>query len=123
MLEEELEFEKEKKWFKGNKEKAFKYSLYLLLTVILLFIIGNLLSNTLEALCIRFFVSEFIIGIALGFITSIPELITFFESQNHHIKNNSIQEGVIEATTNLFTSNIINLFIIQSLALILFEIF
>ena len=120
---EEAKFEKDKNWFKGNKKKAIKYRFYLSLTVIILFIIGNLLSNTLEGLCFRFSIPEFIIGIALGFITSIPELITFFEAQKHHSKHTHDLEGVIEATNNLLTSNIINLFIIQSLALVLFKIF
>ena len=81
-----------------------------------------MLSNTLEGLCFRFSIPEFILGIALGFITSVPELITFFEAQKHHSKHTHDQEGVIEATNNLLTSNTINLFIIQSLALILFAI-
>ena len=118
---EEVQFEKDKKWFKGNKKKAIKYSFYLSLTVILLFVIGNMLSNTLEGLCFRFSIPEFLVGIALGFITSVPELITFFEAQKHHSKHTNPHEGVIEATNNLLASNIINLFIIQSLALILFE--
>lgn len=120
---EEVKFEKNKKWFKGNKKKAIKYSFYLSLTVILLFVIGNMLSSTLEALCLRFSIPEFIIGIALGFITSVPELITFYEAQKHHSKHAHDQEGVIEATNNLFASNIINLFVIQSVALVLFKIF
>lgn len=120
---EEIKFEKDKKWFKGNKKKAIKYSFYLSLTLILLFIIGNMLSNTLEGLCFRFSIPEFIIGIALGFITSVPELVTFFEAQKHHSKHTHNQEGVIEATNNLLASNIINLFIIQSLAVVLFTLF
>lgn len=121
--EEELQIAKESKWLKGNRKKAIQYIFYLFLTVIFLFIIGNLLSNTLESLCIKFSIPEFMIGIALGFITSLPELITFFEAQKHHNKQDNSKKGVIEATNNLLTSNIMNLFIIQSLALILFELF
>lgn len=122
-LQDELTIEQEKKWFKGNKKKAINYSFYLFCTVIVLFIIGNLLSNTLEELALSLSVPEFIIGVSLGLITSIPELITFFESQKHHGKSSNDQKGVIEATNNLLTSNIVNLFIIQSLALILAAIF
>ena len=121
-LEDELTIEQEKKWLRGNKKKSIKYSFYLFCTVIVLFIIGNLLSNTLEELAFSLSVPEFILGVTLGFITSVPELITFFESQSHHKKSSSNQEGVIEATNNLLTSNIMNLFIIQSLALILIEL-
>lgn len=82
--------------------------------------IGNLLSDVLENLCIWFEVPEFILGILLGFITSIPEFITFLESQRHHEED---LEGVVEATSNLLTSNIMNLFVIQSIAILLFRIF
>ena len=45
----------------------------------------------------------------------------FFESQKHYKK---IEEdavlGVVEATNNLFTSNILNLFIIQSIGILIF---
>ena len=68
--------------------------------------------------------SQKIIGILLGFITSIPELITFFEAQKHYKmqKDNEIL-GVVEATNNLLTSNILNLFVIQSLGIIIYSIF
>ena len=114
--------EKEQKWKKGKTTKTIKYSIYLILTGILLFVIGNLLGNTLEKLCNMFGVSEFIIGILLGFITSIPELITFFESQKHHKKSDNNLLGVVEATNNLLTSNILNLFIIQSIGVIIYTL-
>lgn len=119
---EELELEKESKWLKGKRKKTMLYSISLFLSSILLFFIGNLLSNTLETLCIQLKVSEFFIGIALGFITSLPELITFFESQRHHNEQNASQKGVIEATNNLLTSNMMNLFIIQSIGILIFHL-
>lgn len=120
---EEKEIREEQKWMKGKKEKTIKYSIYLVLTGIVLFIVGNLLSQTLENLSHIFNISEFIIGIALGFVTSIPELITFFEAQKHHNKENNSRDGVIEATNNLLTSNIMNLFVIQTLGVLLFILF
>ena len=90
---------------------------------ILLFVVGDLLGKTLETLCYRFKIPEIIIGILLGFITSIPELITFFESQKHYKESDNEEEGVIEATNNLFTSNILNLFIIQSIGILVYKIF
>ena len=87
-----------------------------------LYYIGNLLSDTLKILCINLNVPEFIIGVLLGIITSIPELITFFESQKHHKKKEN-HEGIVETTSNLLFSNFINLFIIQSLGIIIFYIF
>lgn len=120
---EEKKIKEEAKWVRGKKEIVIEYSFYLILTGISLFIVGNLLSNTLENLCTIFNVPEFIVGIALGFITSIPELITFFESQKHHKSKQDDRLGVIEATNNLLTSNMLNLFIIQSIGIILYQIF
>lgn len=114
---------KEDRWERGNKRKIVKNTLILGLTGILLFIIGNLLGDTLENLCLRFNVPQLIIGIILGIVTSIPELITFFESQKHYSKNKDDILGVVEATNNLLTSNMINLFIIQSAGIIVFSIF
>jgi len=118
----EIDIKEETKWLKGKRKKTIFYTILLLLTTISLFFIGNLLSNSLESLFLRFSIPQFIIGFALGFITSIPELITFFESQKHHKQNTHIKEGVIEATNNLLTSNILNLFIIQSIGIIIFYI-
>lgn len=110
---------------KETKEwgKSIKYIVLLIACSILLFVVGDLLGETLENLCYRFNIPEIIIGILLGFITSIPELITFFEAQKHHKKSENEKEGVIEATNNLFTSNILNLFIIQSIGILIYKIF
>ena len=118
----EIEIEKEKKWEKGNKNKIIKYFLYLILTGVLLFIIGELLGNTLENLCDLFNVPQIIIGILLGVMTSIPELITFFEAQKHHKKSEDNMLGVVEATNNLLTSNILNLFAIQTIGILIVNI-
>lgn len=117
------EIEKEEKWERNNKKKTIKYILYLLCTGVLLFVIGEQLGDTLENLCIQFNIPQSIIGILLGFVTSIPELITFFESQRHyHTKNNNEILGVVEATNNLLTSNILNLFVIQSIGIVIYEL-
>lgn len=117
----EKEIEEEKRWIKGKVKITIKYSFYLIITTVSLYIIGNALSTTLESLANYFKISEIILGIILGFITSIPELITFFESQKHHSQNEEL--GVVEATNNLLTSNILNLFIIQSIGIIIYHIF
>ena len=66
---------------KTNKIQIGLNFIYLILIAILLYLIGSLLSNTLTNLCIKFNIPEFILGVLLGVITSIPELITFIESQ------------------------------------------
>ena len=111
-LEEEIEEEKNEQ--KKNPKKVMVYVLALIITGILLFIIGELLGDTLENLCNLFGVSEVIVGILLGFVTSLPELITFFEAQRHYKKVDDDMLGVVEATNNLLTSNILNLFAIQT---------
>ena len=118
----EKEIEKEKKWEKGNRSKTIKYCMILAFTGIALFLIGELLGNTLEQLCNLFNVSEVIVGVLLGFMTSLPELITFFESQKHHKKAEDDMLGVVEATNNLLTSNILNLFAIQTIGILIISI-
>ncbi len=120
--EQNAEIEEEAKWIRGKKKVIAKYSVFLLLIAIMLYLVGNMLSTTLESLCVSFGISQFVIGILLGFITSIPELITFFESQKHHKKQENAKEGVVEATNNLLTSNILNLFAIQSIAILIYSL-
>ena len=84
-----------------------------------MFFIGNRLSNNLEGLCYIFNIPQYIIGIILGFGTSIPELITFFEAQKTKSNKQDEKLGVIEATNNLLTSNCLNLFIIQAIGIII----
>lgn len=118
----QIENEKEKEETKNNKS-TFLYIFLLVLAGVLLFFIGNMLGDTLEVLAEKFNISQMIIGILLGFITSIPELITFIESQRYY-KEEELDDilGVVEATNNLFTSNVLNLFIIQSIGVCIFLI-
>lgn len=113
----------DEKMMKNKKSKALLYIIFLILTGILLFIVGDFLGEVLENLCNIFNISQFIIGILLGIITSVPELITFFEAQKHY-KNKEEKQllGVVEATNNLFISNILNLFIIQTLGILIYYI-
>lgn len=123
ITEEEKKIEEEEKWVRGKKRIIIKYTILLLIISVLLYATGNLLSDTLESLCIKFQIPQLVIGVLLGFITSIPELITFFEAQKHHKEQENGEDGVIEATSNLLTSNILNLFVIQSIGILLFHIF
>ena len=116
-LEEEIE---EERLVEGkNSKKVILYIGVLIVTGVLLFIIGELLGDTLENLCNLFGVSEVIVGVLLGFVTSLPELITFFESQKHYKDVQDDMLGVLEATNNLLTSNILNLFAIQSVGILI----
>ncbi len=123
--EEEMEekIKEEEKREKGNTRKTVVYIFVLFGTGILLYVIGELLGESLNHLCNQFNISQIFIGILLGFITSIPELITFFEAQKHYkvqsVSNDML--GVVEATNNLLTSNVLNLFIIQSIGILLLQ--
>ena len=120
-IEEQIQKEGEKE--KGNTRRTALYIVILLGTGILLYVIGELLGETLNNLCYQFNMSQVIIGILLGFITSIPELITFFESQRHYKNRDSNNMlGVVEATNNLLTSNMLNLFMIQSIGILIYTI-
>ena len=57
----EKEIEEEEKWQKNNKKKTVKYIFYLLCSGVLLFVVGELLGNTLENLCNQFNISQTII--------------------------------------------------------------
>ena len=116
-LEEEIEAERKEE--KKKPKKVLLYVSILIITGILLFFIGELLGDTLENLCNIFGVSEVIVGVLLGFVTSLPELITFFESQRHYKKVEDDMLGVVEATNNLLTSNILNLFAIQTVGILI----
>ncbi len=112
----EFKLEKEEILKRHNSIKStVLYIVYILLIGFILYILGVCLSGTLENLCYTFNISEIIIGFILGIATSIPEFITFIESQRHHKENNKY--GIIEASNNLLTSNTINLFIIQSISI------
>ena len=118
-MEEVIEGERK---YEKHKRKTLTYILILIATGIALYFISEWLGTTLQSLCNLFNVPEIVVGFLLGFVTSIPELITFFESQKHHKKGENEMLGVVEATNNLLTSNILNLFIIQSIGVVLTNI-
>jgi len=118
-IKEQIEEEEQQE--RGNTRKTFLYITILMVAGVFLYVVGELLGNTLNQLCNQFEVSQTMIGILLGFITSIPELITFFEAQKHYKKQNSNELlGVVEATNNLLTSNMLNLFVIQSIGIVIY---
>ena len=123
--EEQTVYKNDTNKSKYNKPiKIILNIIYLILIGITLYVIGNLLSDCLTNLSIIFNLPELLLGIALGVITSIPELVTFIESQRKEKKSNGNAElGVVEATNNLLTSNLLNLFVIQSIGIIIYNIF
>ena len=115
--------ERDKEQEKYKNKQSYIYVGYILIAGILLYFIGNALGSVLENLSEIFGIAEWILGVLLGFITSIPELITFFESQKHYKEKEEKRAfGVIEATNNLLTSNMLNLFIIQAIGIVIYII-
>ena len=122
-LGKENEIEEEQGAERKDKKQILKYIIILIGATILIFITGNILSDSLETLCNNFGVSQIIIGILLGIITSAPEFITFNEAQKYHKKESKEQlKGVIEATNNLISSNMLNLLVIQSIGILIYLI-
>ena len=127
ILQEEIEEEQNEYRFKRkNKKMIILYWIFLIFIAVSLYVIGELLSTSLTNLSNLFGLPEFLLGILLGVITSIPELITFIEAQRKEKQKRNDEAnklGVIEATNNLLTSNILNIFAIQSLGIIIYTIF
>ncbi len=110
---------------KRRNQRSYLYVGYILIAGILLYVIGNALGIVLENLADMFEIAEWILGLLLGMITSIPELITFFEAQKHYKEKEDNRKlwGIIEATNNLLTSNMMNLFIIQAMGIGIYLMF
>lgn len=119
-LLEEIQQE-EKKVQQTEQKKGWLYGGIIVVVMVILFFIGNHLSDVLEELAGKFHLPEFLLGALLGFATSIPELMTFFEAQSFHQEEDE-KLGVVEATNNLLASNILCLCIIQSIGIIIFTI-
>lgn len=116
---------KKKKIRVDRKKKLRKSIVVLVISLILLYVLGTLLGNILENLGRRLNVPEVVLGIVLGIITSIPETITFISSFHRHRRNKNLDNdyGAVEVVNNLVTSNVSNLAIIQTVAIICFLLF
>ncbi len=114
------------KKIKISKRKISLNIFLLSISIILLYILGDNLGNCLDTLFSVFNIPEYVLGIIIGFITSLPEFTTFLSSQQYYIKNKSIGNsdlGIIETVNNLISSNISNLLIIQTIGIIIYNIF
>lgn len=107
--------------YRSRDGNVLKYIIYIIFIGIILYFIGDLLSNTLEVLCHTFNISEILIGFILGMATSIPEFITFIESQKYYSQKDNLL-GLIEASNNLVVSNTLNLYVIGTISIVIFQI-
>ena len=120
-----IKISKKRKIRVDRKKKLRKSIVMLVVSIFLLYILGTFLGNILENLGKELGVPEIILGIVLGIITSIPETITFITSFQRHrrCKDKEKDKGAIEVINNLATSNVSNLAIIQTVAIICYIIF
>lgn len=84
-----------------------------------LYFLGSGLGSTVHELGTTFGVPEIILGVAIGVVTSLPELTTFFASYSWHARRGSAHAGH-EVTHNLLASNVSNLLIVQTVGLAAF---
>ncbi len=134
--EEELELEEKsynlgmkiskKRKIKVDEKKKVATCVFMLsLSILALYLLGNALGNVLEKLGKDLGVPEFALGCIMGVITSIPEFLTFYTSYRRHrrYQHPATDRGAVEVINNLATSNISNLAIIQTVAIISYMIF
>ena len=123
--EEKKEKLKTRRLNKVRKQRVLISWVILFLSFVLLYILGDKLSVVLETLGKEFKVPEIILGIIIGIATSIPELLSFFSSYKRHSRctNLNKDKGAVEVVNNLVASNVANLCIIQTVAIIVFIIF
>lgn len=87
-----------------------------------LYFLGNALGGNVQELGTTYGVSEIILGIAIGVVTSLPEMTTFFASYAWHRANDS-DRATEEVTHNLLASNASNLLLVQTIGLAIFIFF
>ena len=123
--EEKKEKLKTRRLNKVRKQRVITSFIILFLSFIVLYLLGDRLSIVLEKLGKEFGVPEIILGIIIGIATSLPELLSFFSSYKRHSRctNTNKDKGAVEVINNLVASNVANLCIIQTLAIIVFIIF
>ncbi len=108
---------------KYRKKKIRKHIIIITISIIIIYLLGNLLSGALEGLSMEFGIPEIIIGILMGIVTSIPELITFITTFVTHKRATKDNKASLEVVSNLLASNISNLCIVQTTAIIIYNIF
>ena len=123
--EEKKEKLKTRRLNKVRKQRVIISFIILFSSFVLLYILGDRLSIVLETLGKEFKVPEIVLGIIIGIATSLPELLSFFSSYKRHSRctNPNKDKGAVEVINNLVASNVANLCIIQTLAIIVFIIF
>ena len=116
----EFESEKASKREINDKNRVALAVTMIFISIILLYILGENLGKVLETLGKEMGVSEMILGLIMGITTSIPELVAYISSYRRHknYRKPETDKGAVEVVNNLATSNISNLTIIQTIAIL-----
>lgn len=107
-------------WVDGRKRIAVQVAI-LVLGLIALYILGDILGNSVYELGVAFGVPAVVLGGLTAITTSLPELTTFFMSYAAHKKAGT--DGNTEVMHNMMASNVANLFLIQAVGIGIFQIF
>lgn len=92
----------------------------LILGLVGLYLLGDLLGDSVRELGTAFAVPAVVLGVLTAVATSLPELTTFFASFAAHRRAGT--DGTSEVMHNLMASNVVNLLIVQTVGIAVFQI-
>jgi cation:H+ antiporter len=104
---------------KLGKKCIIIYSLIIIFGTFLIYIFGEKLGSIVYELGESYKVPQIVLGVIIGFITSLPELIMFIET---YINNKGKYEmvGAEEVLNDVVASNTTNLLLVQSIGMIIY---
>jgi Ca2+/H+ antiporter len=104
---------------KFGKRCIIIYSLIIIFGTLLIYIFGEKLGSIVYELGESYKVPQIVLGVIIGFITSLPELIMFIET---YINNKGKYEmvGAEEVLNDVVASNTTNLLLVQSIGMIIY---
>jgi Ca2+/Na+ antiporter len=104
-----------------SKPRVVSQILILAAGLVSLYFLGDVLGDAIYDLGTAFSVSAVILGGLTAVATSLPELTTFFASYAAHRRSKT--DGNQEVMHNLMASNVLNLFVIQAIGVVIFQVF
>jgi Ca2+/Na+ antiporter len=107
--------------WENGKPRVFLQVAILAAGLVGLYLLGDVLGDSIYDLGTAFAVSAVILGGLTAVATSLPELTTFFASYAAHRRART--DGNQEVMHNLMASNVLNLFVIQAIGVAMFQIF
>lgn len=93
----------------------------ILVGLVSLYFLGDILGGAVQTLGVSFAVPALALGAVTAVATSLPELTTFFASYREHRRAGT--DGNPEVLHNLMASNAANLLLIQTIGIVVFQLF